>query len=161
MTKFVVNLLIILKIMKLSNNQWKVNSEWMGGRVQREIQPESLQKTESGQWNCISYLILSVLAERIEGFSIYANHWHRHRIITALCQESSLPNQSLLYLFSHHGEIPLYIYNFPLPHFWVCLCISGPCHWINENWRRHKCGFTPALQADDKWLATIVGKLNN
>lgn len=36
-----------------------------------------------------------MLADRIEVFSIYANHSHRRRIITVLCQESPLPVQSL------------------------------------------------------------------
>lgn len=38
-----------------------------------------------------SYLGLSVLADRIEVFSIYANRSHRRRITNALCQESSSP----------------------------------------------------------------------
>lgn len=44
-----------------------------------------------------SYLSLSVLADRIEVFSIYANRSHRRRITTVLCQESSSlpPPQSL------------------------------------------------------------------
>lgn len=43
----------------------------------------------------VSYLGHSVLAGRIEVFSIYGNRSHRRRIITALCQESSPSARSL------------------------------------------------------------------
>lgn len=71
---------------------------------------------------CVSYLGLSVLADRIEVFSINANHSHRQRIITALCQESSpsihsshplLWRHPALYLSTHHPEFPPFIFFSP------------------------------------------------
>lgn len=76
------------------------------------------QKTESrrdrggGSMHCISYLALSVLADRIEVFSIYANHSHRHRIITVLCQEFSPSAQSLHPFLTSSGDTSLF--TFPL-----------------------------------------------
>ncbi len=81
----------------------RMNGEKYEGRgVITRRANDGRQKTESDRdrgggrsTHCVSYLSLSVLADRIEVFSIYANHSHRHRIITALCQESSPSAQSL------------------------------------------------------------------
>lgn len=70
-----------------------------------------------------------MLADRIEVFSIYANHSHRHRIITALCQESSPSTQSLhpllwrylvLYLSSQNPRPYLLLFSFVLFSSSVC-----------------------------------------
>lgn len=84
-------------------SSWQIGSEKEiedGGRGITRRANDRRQKSDrdrSGRWStyCVSYLGLSVLADRIEVFSIYANHSHRHRIITALCQESSPSAQSL------------------------------------------------------------------
>lgn len=107
-----------------------MNGESMKGEINITTRRanDRRQKTESDRDRggvrstyCASYLGLSVLADRIEVFSIYANHSHRRRIITVLCQESSPSAQSLhpllwrylaLYLSTHHPEIPLYLFLF-------------------------------------------------
>lgn len=61
-----------------------------GGEEDKKKGKQRKTKARRGrrQTRCASYLRLSVLADRIGVFSIYANRSHRRRIITALCQVS-------------------------------------------------------------------------
>lgn len=67
--------------------------------------PETKSNRERRSTSCVSYLNLSVLADRIEVFSIYVNHSHRHRIITLLCQESPSPHPLFCPYFAHHLSV--------------------------------------------------------
>lgn len=59
-----------------------------GGEGDKKKSKQRKTKARQGRrWTwCASYLSLSVLADRIGVFSIYANRSHRRRIITTLCQ---------------------------------------------------------------------------
>lgn len=134
---------------------------------------------------CVSYLCLSVLADRIEVFSIYANHSHRHRIITARCQESSPSAQSLhpllwqylaLYLSTHHPEIPLSL----SPLSWSVqssLLSTSPCFIDEPSLWKTRCSarrtrqrefyirralshaVIGSMQANNRWLVIMGGEL--
>lgn len=91
---------------------WMEEVQERGGEEDKKKGKQRKTKARQGRrWTRrASYLGLSVLADRIGVFSIYANRSHRRRIITALCQVSppSFPPPSLplsLLPRSHHPSI--------------------------------------------------------
>lgn len=73
---------------------WMEEVQERGGEEDKKKGKQRKTKARQGRrWTRrASYLGLSVLADRIGVFSIYANRSHRRRIITALCQVSPPPS---------------------------------------------------------------------
>lgn len=120
--------------------------------------------------SCTSYLSRSVLADRIEVFSIYANHSHKHGITTALCQESSPSAQSLhsflwryLQLSTTHLNIPPFsIFSFIPPYVTsmddMLFCKSNETArvWTSDGRTRTRGQAQSRLIIDD-WSSWVAG----